>query len=207
MSDKKTLLKIYGRLLKKHGHQGWWPIQGRYNLKNYDLPRNKEEQFEICLGAILTQNTSWKNVEKALAKLQKNSLIHPKAILKTSYEILADTIRSSGYYNQKAKKLKEFSQFYQNLKPHQIPTREQLLTIWGIGEETADSILLYTYKQPYFVVDAYTKRLFKSLLNKEYKTYQEWQHFFHTNLLQDYKLFNEFHALIVAEGKILLNRA
>ncbi len=199
MSHQKTLLKIYNDLLKKHSHQGWWPIKGKYHQNNYKYPKKEEEKFEIFIGAILTQNTSWKNVEKVLENLQNKNLLNPKAILKTKKAQLANIIRSSGYFNQKAKKLKEFCKFYINNK--KIQTREQLLSIWGIGKETADSILLYAHKQPIFVIDSYTKRLMNKLLKINFKTYDEWQNFFHKNLPKDYKLFNEFHALIVAESK------
>jgi len=198
MSYEKTLLKIYNELLKKHGYQGWWPIKGKYHLKNYEYPKNEEEKAEIFIGAILTQNTSWKNVEKVIVNLKNKNLLNPKAILKIKRIQLAKIIRSSGYFNQKAKKLKEFCKFHLKNK---IPTREQLLSIWGIGKETADSILLYVYKQPVFVIDSYTKRLMNKLLKINFKTYNEWQNFFHKNLPKDYKLFNEFHALIVAESK------
>jgi len=199
MSQKTTLLKIYNELLKKHGNQGWWPIKVQYHPNNYEYPKNEEEKFEIVIGAILTQNTSWKNVEKAMVNLQNKNFLNPKVILKTKKNQLAKIIRSSGYFNQKARKLKEFCKSYINNK--KIQTREQLLSIWGIGKETADSILLYAYKQPIFVIDSYTKRLMNKILKINFKTYDEWQNFFHKNLPKDYKLFNEFHALIVAESK------
>ncbi len=198
---KEKLLKIYNNLLKKHSHQGWWPIKGKYHPKSYDCPKDEGEAFEIAVGAILTQNTSWKNVEKVLQNLQNKDLLNPTKINKIEEDKLAQLIKSSGYFNQKAKKLKEFCKFYTNNK--EIPTREQLLSIWGIGKETADSILLYSYKKPVFVVDAYTKRLFNKILNINFKNYDEWQNFFHKALPKDYKLFNEFHALIVEEGKIM----
>ena len=195
---ERELLDTYKELLKRHNYQGWWPIDGNYNPGDYSYPHNEKEIFEICIGAILTQNTSWKNVEKALLELRKIDLLAPENIISCEQEKLARVIKSSGWYNQKAKKLKEFAKFFNSLDSN-IPTREQLLSVWGIGRETADSILLYAYKQPYFVIDEYTKRFFAHL---KLDSYEEWQDFFHKNLPEDYKLFNEFHALIVAEEKM-----
>ena len=152
------------------------------------------------MGAILTQNTSWKNVEKAINSLKENNLSSPKKILDAPIDMLAETIKSSGYYNQKAKKLKKFAKFFLE-NENKTPSRDSLLEIWGIGKETADSILLYAYKQPYFVIDNYTKRIFNKFLNLNIEPYDEWQNLFHKSLQKDYKIFNEFHALIVAEGK------
>ncbi len=198
----KKLQNLYQEFLTKHDYQGWWPIKGRYFPKDYSSPKNSEERFEIIIGAILTQNTSWKNVEKSLQNLYENNLINPKAILSISNESLSDLIKSSGYYNQKAKKLKTVAEFYLKNK-NKIPLREQLLKVWGIGKETADSILLYAYKHPIFVIDAYTENVVRSYLNLKTQDYDELQELFYKTLPKDYKLYNEFHALIVAEGKIL----
>ena len=197
---EQKLLSIYNSLLKKHGYQGWWPINSRYHPKDYEHPYTQEEIFEISMGAILTQNTSWKNVEKAINSLKENNLSSPKKILDAPIDMLAETIKSSGYYNQKAKKLKKFAKFFLE-NENKTPSRDSLLEIWGIGKETADSILLYAYKQPYFVIDNYTKRIFNKFLNLNIEPYDEWQNLFHKSLQKDYKIFNEFHALIVAEGK------
>lgn len=199
--QNKRLLAIYKELFKKHNYQGWWPIKGKYHPQDYSYPKNKNEIFEIIIGAILTQNTNWKNTEKALQNLREENIISPEKIIKISHEELSELIKSSGYFNQKTKKLKAFAEFYIKSEG-KIPTREELLKVWGIGKETADSILLYAYKQPYFVIDAYTKKLMKKYFNIE-NDYDKLQEFFHNNLLRDYKLFNEFHALIVAEGKNL----
>lgn len=200
-SQNKKLSNFYNELLKKHSYQGWWPIKGKYYPRDYTHPKNEEEQFEIALGAILTQNTSWKNVEKSLDNLYKNNLVDPKRIISLPNEKLSTYIKSSGYYNQKAKKLKAFAEFYLK-NSSKIPSRENLLNIWGIGKETADSILLYAYKQPIFIIDAYTKRVLEKYFNIKEKDYNSLQELFHKNLPQDYRLFNEFHALIVAEGKL-----
>jgi len=197
---EQKLLSIYNSFLKKHGYQGWWPTNSRYHPKDYEHPYTQEEIFEISMGAILTQNTSWKNVEKAINSLKENNLSSPKKILDAPIDMLAETIKSSGYYNQKAKKLKKFAKFFLE-NENKTPSRDSLLEIWGIGKETADSILLYAYKQPYFVIDNYTKRIFNKFLNLNIEPYDEWQNLFHKSLQKDYKIFNEFHALIVAEGK------
>lgn len=200
---KKELMQIYNNLLKKHGYQGWWPIKGVYKPEDYNI-KNEEERFEICAGAILTQNTTWKNVEKVLEILRDKKMLNPKKILNISKKELAETIKSCGYFNQKARKLQELCRFYLDKKFGNLNdiTRDDLLNVWGIGKETADSILLYAFNKPYFVVDNYTMKLFSKLLNINFKDYDSWQEFFHYNLPLNYKLFNEFHALIVAEGKI-----
>ena len=198
-----NLKQIYQILYKAYGSQGWWPLYNaktgkfEYHKGDYSLPKNDVQRFEICLGAILTQNTSWKNVEKAILNLIKNNLFDINALRKMKTESLAKVIKSSGYHNQKAKKIKEFIRFLDSKKKI---TRENLLSVWGIGKETADSILLYAYKKPVFVIDAYTKRIFSRLLNKEFD-YDSLQKLFMSNLKNDFKLFNEYHALLVEHGK------
>ncbi|OIO20925.1 endonuclease III [Candidatus Micrarchaeota archaeon CG11_big_fil_rev_8_21_14_0_20_47_5] len=190
------LLESYRSLLKKHGKQGWWPLlETGYHPNNYAIPRTDAERFVICIGAILTQNTAWKNVEKALANLQKIKALNAKAVLLLDDATLKNAIKPAGYFNQKAKKLREFAKFYLGLED-KIPSRSEFLSIWGIGRETADSILLYAYKQPIFVVDAYTRRLFS--LDADY---DEIRLLFEAALPRDYRIYQEFHALIVEEGK------
>jgi endonuclease-3 related protein len=188
--------QIYNVLFKKYGPQHWWPV----------TTDNKE--FEIIIGCILTQNTAWKNVEKAIANLKANDLISVEAIDKTSKEKLASLIKSSGYYNQKAERLLLITSFLkENCNAHlnKIPTpklRQMLLEIKGVGNETADSILLYALNRPVFVVDAYTRRIFSRLgLIEENATYHEIQALFHKNLEPDAALFNEYHALLVEHAK------
>ncbi|MEK6861755.1 MAG: hypothetical protein AABY07_07330 [Nanoarchaeota archaeon] len=188
---------IYSILLKEFKPQGWWPIRSTYFPEEYSRALSEEEILEICLGAILTQNTSWKNVEKALENLNKNNLIDLERLNKIDIKELAGIIKSSGYNNQKARKIKEFVKF---LKSGKEVNRENLLQIWGIGPETADSILLYAYKKPFFVIDAYTKRIINRIGFKENK-YEDMQDLFVNNLQEDYKLFNEYHALLVKLGK------
>ena len=200
------LKQIYNVLLKEHGHQGWWPVKSdedakaQYHKTDYSFPGNEEQAFEIMAGAILTQNTSWKNVEKALNNLRQKNALNPGAIKKLEINKLAELIKPSGYHNQKAKKLKFFVEFYFSGNEF---TRKNLLGVWGIGPETADSILLYALKKPYFVVDAYTKRIFSRVgLCRIDDKYEDIQRLFHDNLIKDYKLFNEYHALIVEHAKV-----
>ena len=190
---------IYTKLHKSFGSQGWWPLTIRGNKSKHHVgpPKTTNHRFEIIIGAILTQNTNWKNVEKALYNLSKNNLISIEKIKNTKTQKLAELIKPSGYYNQKAERLKIISSF---LSKNKNPTREQLLDVKGIGPETADSILLYAYNKPFFVIDAYTKRIFQRL-GYNAKDYNKWQELFMDNLPKDTKLFNEYHALLVEVGK------
>jgi len=213
------LTGIYAKLLKLYGPQGWWPlldVEGKnptktgsmkgYHPKDYSYPKTDKQRFEICIGTILAQNTSWVQVEKALQNLKKINYVDPKKILKINESNLGKAIKPAGYFNQKAKKLKRFSEFYISLKG-KVPSREELLNMWGIGPETADSILLYAYKKPYFVIDAYTKRIFSRLgFFSEKAKYDEMQKFFMDNFPKDYKKYNEFHALIVEHAKRCCNK-
>lgn len=196
MSKNSTLLTAFDSLLNKFGPQHWWP---------------GETPFEIMVGAILTQNTNWGNVEKAIRNLKENSLLDPHLIHKLRHRRLASLIRPAGYYNLKAKRLKNFISGYvsdfdgDHKKLRRLPlddARRWLLNINGIGEETADSILLYALGKPIFVVDAYTKRILErhGLIPEEI-TYRELQEIFMDSLEDDVKLFNEYHALIVRVGK------
>lgn len=189
------LYQLYDTLFKQYGPQGWWPINGAYYKKDYS-EKNENEKFEIAVGAILTQNTKWVNVEKVLKLLRSNKLLNREGIQDIESQALAVLIKPSGYYNQKVKKLKSLASF------NKVISRESLLEIWGIGPETADSILLYAYNQPIFVIDSYTKRLMLEYQLGDIKwSYNQWQTFFHDNLEKDYKIFNEFHALIVKHAQ------
>ena len=204
--------QIYYILLKEYGAQGWWPIVNNKTLLceyHVNAPRNESEALEICFGAILTQNTNWKNVEKALANLNKNNIIDAKKIIAISKKKLAEIIKSSGYNNQKAKKLKNFCQFLLNnyngklnllFKNNTYILRKELLSINGIGPETADSIILYSAKKSIFVIDAYTKRILNRIGYKQNK-YEQLQKLFMESLPDNEKLFNEYHALLVQLGK------
>ena len=211
----QILLDIYYVLLEKYGLQGWWPlvdyngcnptktgIISGYHPGNYDLPENRDQIFEIGLGAILTQNTGWPQVEKVLKNLQRKNCLNPEQIMDMDNESLIENIKPAGYFNQKAKKIKLFTQYFLDLDQDQIPTREELLALWGIGPETADSILLYALKVPTFVIDAYTRRIFNNLkiINEKY-TYDDIKSLFEKNLPRDFIIYQEFHALIVEHAK------
>jgi endonuclease-3 related protein len=193
---QSAIYNIYTLLLKEFGPQGWWPVAGTY------FPP-KENRFEIILGAVLTQNTSWYNAATALESLRSRGLIDAKKIIGLSKHELALCIKPSGYYNQKADRLKKVCEFYlSQSQSGLVPSREKLLAIKGIGPETADSILLYAYHVPIFVVDAYTRRTFSRIGQIDEKnTYSEIQDVFTRNLPRNEKLYNECHALIVKHGK------
>jgi endonuclease-3 related protein len=193
----KIFFEIFEKLYRFFGPQGWWPA---------------ESPFEVCVGAILTQNANWKNVEKAIENLKKKNLLTPEALYQLSERELAELIKPSGFYNLKAKRLKNFLKFlFENYQGDLKRMREEnpeilrrkLLEVKGLGLETVDSILLYALDMPFFVVDAYTYRiLFRHGLCPEETTYEELQNIFHANLERDIELYKEFHALLVACGKI-----
>ena len=158
----------------------------------------REKPRKQTTGNILTQNTAWNNVEKAINNLKQADLIASDKIINVDIAKLKDLIKPAGYYNQKAERLKIIAHFF---KKNKNITREKLLQIKGVGPETADSILLYALKQPYFVIDAYTKRIFRRLGITNTDNYEELQQLFEKNLKKDTKTFNEYHALIVCLGK------
>ena len=194
--NQQTLLDIYRRLYNYYGPQHWWP---------------GETQFEIVVGAILTQNTNWKNVEKAIANLKDAGYLTPEKLHAIPLGELAELIRPAGYFNIKAQRLRHFLDWLfekhngtlDSLEALSLSTlREQLLAIKGIGPETADSICLYGFKKPIFVVDAYTARIFgRHGMIESPSGYEQIQELFHGGLDRDPTLFNEFHALIVQVGK------
>ncbi len=217
MSPARTLRALYARLLREYGPRGWWPLtwganksaagpHGRgYHPGNFSLPRTPAQRFEIILGAVLTQNTAWTNVTLALRALFDEGVRAPKDLEALPAARLASLIRPSGYFNQKAKKLKALLPLVSRkgvLSSKRVPAREELLCVWGVGEETADSILLYAFKKPVFVADAYTRRLLHRLgLIKGREKYEEIQAMFHAALPADHEIFNEYHALIVEHAK------
>ncbi|MBA2849107.1 endonuclease III domain-containing protein [Thermosulfuriphilus ammonigenes] len=195
MNRSQRLIELYHLLLNHFGPQGWWPAK---------------TSFEVCVGAILTQNTNWQNVEKAIANLRRQDLLDPEALWRVPTDHLAHLIRPAGYYNLKARRLKNFLEFVMEgwqgdleaMFAEGLSLRPRLLAVSGIGPETADSILLYAGHLPIFVVDAYTKRiLHRHLLVPEEAGYQEIQDFFMENLPEDVQLYQEYHALLVALGK------
>jgi len=195
IKDKNKLLKIYNILLKAFGPQNWWPAKTK---------------FEIIVGAILTQNTAWKNVEKAISNLRAEGVLSFKGIKNIDEKDLARLIRSAGYFNQKSKKLKAFIEFaidkYDGSLARMIEEdhwvlRKNLLGVFGIGKETADSILLYAFNKPVFVVDIYTYRvLIRHGIIPKNSSYDFIQDFFMKNLPRDIFLYNEYHALLVHLG-------
>lgn len=197
MKEKDSLLKIYDCLLKHFGYRNWWP---------------GDTKWEVIIGAILTQNVSWKNVEQAIANLKQHNCFELKEIYERPMEEIAQYIRPSRYYNMKAKKLKAMAThimekyqgnvdlFLQADKGWQN-LRQEVLSIWGVGPETADSILLYAGGLPTFVVDAYTKRIFSRLgIFPETIGYDEMRDYFMKNLPPNTRLYNDYHAQIVALG-------
>jgi len=210
-----SLLDIYNILLDFHGEQNWWPIVKNgvslYLPEYATRERTPEEILEIWIGAILTQNTAWKNVEKAITNLKTHIALSPSEILHYPQNELAELIRPAGYYTQKAKKLHASMHFIENtlsgniLRLKTFPlaqARTHLLSLWGIGPETADSILLYGYRFPTFVIDAYTRRILLSLgFSEAALSYHEFQAYFQKTLPSDAHLYEEYHALFVAQGK------
>ena len=197
MRKTKALLQIYQKMFDALGPRHWWP---------------GETPFEVVIGAILTQNTNWSNVEKAIKNLKTAGKLSPEGIYELSVTELAKLIRPSGFFNVKAKRVKAFinwlfSRYEGNLSKMFAQDlqslRSELLSVKGIGPETADSILLYAGNMPTFVVDAYTHRIFsRHELIPEESTYDEMKSFFEENLPKDVQLFNEYHALLVNIGKM-----
>ena len=195
-NKSQALQNIYRQLLNYYGPQHWWPAQ---------------EPFEIIIGAILTQSAAWLNVEKAIANLKAAKALSPKALRQFSLPEIARLIHPCGYYNAKALKLKSLAhwlgeyyndnlnELFANTTEH---LRQQLLSIYGIGQETADSIILYAANKPIFVIDAYTRRIINRIgLVPESKSYTAYQSLFMDNLPADAELFNEYHALLVCLAK------
>lgn len=194
MAEK--LLRIYNKLYASFGPQHWWP---------------GETPFEVAIGAILTQNTNWSNVEKAIGNLKHAGMLDAAALHGISHEKVAALIRPAGYFNIKAKRLKHFIAFlmheYQGRmsemkKSGLTSIRKKLLSVNGIGPETADSIILYALEKPVFVIDAYTKRVLSrhDILEQD-APYETSQELFHLKLKTDVRLFNEYHALLVRLAK------
>jgi endonuclease-3 related protein len=193
---KRSLQAIYKKLYSYFGPQSWWPAQS---------------PFEVMVGAILTQNTNWSNVEKAMRNLKKEKLLSAYKLAKVSRNKLGRLIKSAGYYNIKARRLNSFLKFFLadyrgSIKRMSLEDtqglRARLLSVNGIGQETADSILLYALNRPIFVIDAYTKRIFsRHHFIKDNEDYGKVQALFMDNLKSNSKLFNEYHALLVRLGK------
>lgn len=192
----ETLIEIYRLLLDSFGPQHWWP---------------GDTTFEIITGAILTQNTNWANVEKAIMNLKRARYLSPERLNDLDVSQLAELIRPAGYYNIKARRLKSFVNWLFENHNGELTNierfdtaqlRSELLAIKGIGPETADSILLYAFDRPAFVVDAYTARIAQrhGLIQQD-ADYEQLRKLFQSNLPDDVQLFNEYHALLVRLGK------
>lgn len=202
METGKYLLTIYDALDRHFGDLHWWP---------------GETPFEVVVGAILTQNTSWNNVKIAIDNLKSRGILDPEKLFEIEDSILAELIRPSGYYNVKTRRLKAFLRFLHREYEGNLERmfeddlwilREKLLDVNGIGEETADSILLYAGNKPVFVVDLYTRRILQrhNIINGS-PDYGEIQKLFMTNLPASVRLFNQYHALLVNTGKHFCRKA
>ena len=193
----RFLAEVYRRLLSAYGPQGWWPGEG--------------SPFEVCVGAILTQAAAWTNVEMALGRMRRAGVLTLEGLLGCSVDALAQVIRPSGYFNAKARKLKAFAAHVSHrhggdlqsmLSQPRDALRRELLGIYGIGEETADDIVLYAAHQPSFVVDAFTRRILSRLaLTPEAETYEGYRALFQSNLPRETALYQEYHALLVRLAK------
>ncbi len=195
MNEEKKLIRIFDSLLNYYGPGKWWP---------------GETDFEIIVGAVLTQNVTWENASRAVESLKKDGLLDCEKILEAEHEEISSRIKSSRFYNQKTIKLKNFCRYLKERYGGNLEImfsrkmkelRRELLDIKGIGKETADSILLYAGNKLTFVSDAYTKRFLSRLgIIEESVGYDEIRSFFMKNLPQDLYLYNEYHALIVRHG-------
>jgi endonuclease-3 related protein len=196
IQDRVSLRKVYETLHGYFGDLHWWP---------------GDSPFEVIVGAILTQNTAWKNVETAIGRLKAGDLLHPARLRHLADQHLADMIRSSGYFRVKTKRLKAFLQFLHQEYHDDLNSlfaedlwglRKRLLSVHGIGEETADSILLYAAGKPVFVVDAYTRRILQRHgFISDKARYADIQALFMTGLPSSVPMFNQYHALLVNTGK------
>ena len=213
-NNSMAISRMYDYLLEEYGPQGWWPLLGYngtnptrtgtmkgYHPGDYTYPKTDEQLFEICVGCILVTHTAWANVEKALLYLQELTGFNPKILLDVNKTEIIQAIKPAGHYNNKARTLIDFTEFFISLNVKE-PSRNELISVWGIGEETADTILLYAYKKPVFIVDAYTKKILLNLeLINEKSQNQEIKELFENNLQPDFSLYQEYHALLVEHGK------
>jgi endonuclease-3 related protein len=235
--SSRIIRAALAQMQTEYGPQGWWPVfcercncanaQGvlepdGYHLGKFDFPRTRQGRWEICCGAVLTQNTSWSNVRTALAGLRRVALVTPERILTANNEVLSEAIRPARYFNQKTRYLRAVAEWFiqndRNLarakhsRSMLEATRPELLKVLGVGRETADSILLYSYALPTFVVDAYTRRIFSRLgVLDDTWSYERIRALFETVLLQQspkhtVEHWQECHALIVEHARRLATR-
>lgn len=217
--DERRVRGLYNILARHYGPQGWWPLRSRritagasvnftigfnsggYHPEIIHIPKNAD-RFEIAAGAVLTQNTSWNNASAAIDVLIERDLLSPEKILQISFESLSALIRPSGYHNQKAVKLKFLAQLF--LEGSVNPERSELLSVWGVGPETADVILLYAFGRPVFVIDAYTRRILSRFTGKgeiENIDYDKLSASVQNVFYDDVECFREYHALLVLHAK------
>ncbi len=190
----RLLLSVYQRLYRHYGDRKWWPA---------------ESPFEVMVGAVLTQNTAWTNVEKAIVNLKSNQALDAKVLAELPPQLLAKWIKPSGYFNIKAKRLQNFCRWYvaqngyRDLQKKSTDTlRAALLSVHGVGPETADDILLYAFNRPVFVIDAYTRRLMSRLgILDGNQDYESLRAAIEAALQPDVTLYKQYHALIVEHGK------
>lgn len=206
--------RIHRVLLAAYGPQGWWPllaVRGTnpttsgslrgYHPGDYSYPHDAAQRFEIAVGAVLTQNTAWPNVEQALCALRALDALRPETILALPPDALAQAIRASGYFRVKSRKLCELAAFWRRLQGR-TPTRQELLGVWGIGPETADSIRLYAFGQPEMVVDAYARRILAAQgWVRENASYDEIRTWCERGLPREVAVYQELHALLVEHAK------
>lgn len=184
-----NLLKIYKLLLKEYGHQEWWPA---------------DSSFEVAVGAILTQNTSWANVEAAIDRLRESGMLDARKLAEESTEVIGALVKPAGFWKAKARTIKSIARVFSENSFEEgcnKPTRRALLEIKGVGSETADAILLYAFAEAAFVVDKYTRRLLIRLGLNPPEGYQALQAIFVKSLPKDVELYREYHALIVKHCK------
>ncbi len=195
MRAMPSLLQVHDKLLAAYGPQRWWPA---------------DSKFEVMVGAVLTQNTAWTNVEQAIRNLKQAKVLSPEAIVRAHPKRLANWLKPSGYFNVKAQRLKAMCKWLiaqggiRKLGKIATPElREALLAVHGIGPETADDILLYAFHRPVFVIDAYTRRIFQRLgLIQGTEDYEQLRQLFQNALGADVQMFNDYHALIVRHAKL-----
>ena len=236
-SARTVIRSALTQMAKAYGPQGWWPVHcececciapaGRietdgYHAGQFDFPRTRAGRWEICCGAVLTQNTAWTNVRKALASLRQTRLTMPEPIAVAPRETLGEAIRPAGYFNQKARYLQSLAEWFilndrtlaraKYSRPVLDAVRPELLKVRGVGRETADSILLYAYALPTFVIDAYTRRVFSPLgVLDDTWSYEQVRALFESVLAQGsaratVEQWQESHALIVEHARLTLLR-
>lgn len=208
-------MDVYRVLLGTYGPRGWWPLVSRAGkdgrddrgcLPGFGPPRDRAGMFEVAVGAVLTQGTAWLNAERAVLGLSTFGALSPEGILATPRDVLAGILRPAGYFNVKARKLEVLARFFGALprdgSGYSAPSRDSLLSLWGIGPETADSILLYAFGVPTFVVDEYTRRIAGRLgFDHADSPYDDFKSRLERRTPRRWTVFAEFHALLVEHAK------